>query len=138
MKLVSTLTERVGFLHAVPIGDLFALLLITLLMGPTFLSQAGVEVELPVSNYQVARHVNPMVVTLTEGAPPVAWLEREQVSLEELSARLAERREKSVQAPVVYLKTDRRIPAKYEREVAELVLRSGCRVFLMGRQATGE
>jgi len=39
MKLESTLPERPGFLHAVPLIDMFGLLLIFLLLGPAFVAQ---------------------------------------------------------------------------------------------------
>ena len=48
MKLESSLPERPGFLFVVPAFNLFALLLVFFLLGPSFVSQSGVAVELPV------------------------------------------------------------------------------------------
>ena len=54
MKLVSTLPERPGFLHAVPAFDLFALLLVFLLLGPGFVVGADRETRAEVA--KVAGH----------------------------------------------------------------------------------
>ena len=133
MKLETTLPERVGFLHAVPIFDLFALLLIAIMLGPSFITQAGVQVEMPVSRFQVARQSDASVITITQGEPPVIWLERVQVSEEELVAKLESRRLASIQVPVVYVRSDKQISAEFERRVTELALQAGFRVYLLGR-----
>lgn len=133
MKLESTLPERPGFLHAVPVFDLFALLLVFILLGPSFVHQSGVRVEMPLSRYQIERDPNAAVITITQGNPPVLWLEREQVSKEDLVRRLAERREDSAGAPSVYVRSDGEIPSSFERQVAETALQQGFRVYLLGR-----
>lgn len=136
MKLVGTLPERSGFLHAVPVFDLFVVLLFFFLLGPSFVNQAGIEVELPVSGFHVDRQADATVITITPGDPPVLWLERQRMSEEELMTALDERREKSVSIPSVYLRADGAIPAAFERQVAEAVLRRGFRVNLLGRPET--
>ncbi len=138
MKLVSTLPERVGLLHAVPVFDLFVLLLVALLMGQSFLNQSGVEVELPVSRYQVVRSSDANVVTLTPGSPPVIWLERQRVTSDELIAKLAERREASASIPILYIRSDKTVSAEYERRVAETGLNAGYRVYLLGKPLKSE
>lgn len=133
MKLETTLPDRVGFLHALPIFDLLGLLLIVVFLGPSFITQAGVQVEMPVSRFQVARNAEASVITITQGDPPVLWLGREQVSEEELLARLQEGRVGSLQVPVVYVRSDAKINAGFERKVAELALQAGFQVYLIGR-----
>ena len=137
MKLESTLPERVGFLHALPIFDLFALLLIAIMLGPSFMTQAGVQVEMPVSRFQVARDSEASVITITQGHPPVLWLGRVQVTEVELLQKLEDRRVSSLQVPVVYLRSDQKITAEFERRVAELALQAGFRVYLLGRNMEG-
>lgn len=137
MKLVSTLPERVGFLHAIPIFDLFALLLIAIMLGPSFITQAGIQVEMPVSKFQVARHSDASVISITQGDPPVLWLERVRVTEEALIELLEERRQASLQVPVVYLRSDAQISADFERRVAELALQAGFRVYLLGKSEEG-
>ena len=137
MKLESTLPDRVGFLHVVPILDLFALLLVALLLGPAFLNQAGVQVELPVSRFQLARSADATVVTVTEGQPPVLWLGRERMDEVALAERLESIRAQSATIPVAYIRSDAGVTAGEERKVVELVLGAGFRVYLLGKPAGG-
>ena len=133
MKLVSTLPERAGFLHAIPLFDLFVLLLVFILLGPSFVRHSGVRVEMPMSRYQVDRDPNAAVITITRGSPAVLWLERQQVSEAELIQQLAQRREESGTVPTVYIRSDAEISSAYERQVAETALQQGFRVYLLGR-----
>lgn len=135
MKLQGTLPKRVGLLHAMPIFDLSVLLLVAIFMGPSFFSQAGVEVELPISEYRLARHVDATVITITPGDPPVYWLGRERVDREELVAQLEARREASSRVPVAYIRADRGVPSGVDRRVAEMALGEGFRVYLIGEPA---
>ncbi|MFC7338862.1 ExbD/TolR family protein [Haloferula chungangensis] len=138
MKLVSTLPERAGFLHAIPLFDLFALLLVFILLGPSFVTFSGVRVEMPMSRYQVERDPNAAVITITQGDPAVIWLERQRVTEADMIRQLAERREKSAAVPTVYIRSDSEIPASYERMVAEAALQQGFRVYLLGRPMKSE
>lgn len=138
MKLVTTLPERVGFLHAVPILDLFALLLVALLLGQSFMNEAGVQVELPVSRYQVSRSTDAAVITLTGGNPPVIWLDRDRLSESALAERLALMRDQSGAMPSVMIRSDRSVAAGDERRIAEVALAIGFRVYLLGRTEGGD
>lgn len=133
MKLVSTLPERVGFLYVVPGADLFALLLVALLLGQSFMSEAGVQVELPVSPYQVSRTSDASVITLTEGDPPVIWLDRDRVTEPELVERLKTMREATAGVPSVMVRSDRSVSVGHERRIAEAALAAGFRVYLLGQ-----
>lgn len=133
MKLESTLPERVGFLQAVPVFDLFALLLVALLLGQSFMSEAGVQVELPVSRYQLSRTSDASVITLTEGEPPVLFLDRDRMSEEELVEALSTIREKTPGIPSIYVRSDASVDAGHERRIAEVALDAGFRVYLLGQ-----
>ncbi|MCH7228195.1 ExbD/TolR family protein [Haloferula sp. A504] len=133
----TTLPERVGFLQVVPAADLFALLLVAILLGQSFVSEAGVQVELPVSRYQLTRASDASVITLTEGKDPVLWLDRERMSEEELIEALNAIRERSAGVPSVYLRSDKAVAAGEERRVAELALAAGFRVYLLGQPKEG-
>jgi biopolymer transport protein ExbD len=134
MKLESTLPERPGFLFVVPAFNLFALLLVFFLLGPSFVSQSGVAVELPVSRFQMERQADATVVTITAGSEPGYWLEREPVSLGQLSERLDARRgSESAPATSVLLRVDKGVPVETQRKVAEIALQKGLRVYLLGQ-----
>lgn len=142
MKLESTLPERPGFLFVIPAFNLFALLLVFFLLGPSFVSQSGVAVELPVSRFQLERQAYETVVTIQDGGapgvsefdPPTYWLEREQVSLGKLSDQLDARRNSDISpATTVLLRVDKGVPVETQRNVAEIILQKGLRVYLLGQ-----
>jgi biopolymer transport protein ExbD len=133
MKLVSTLPERPGLLHAVPVLNLFALLLVFLLLGPSFVTQSGVAVDLPISQFQLGRIENATVITLTAGDPPGLWLEREEVSLSKLDEKLQERRSTDAGAPMsVLIKADSKVPYSTLSKVVEMAIHKGFRVYQVG------
>jgi len=139
MKLVSHLPERPGMLHATPLFDIFALLLLFFLLGPSFVLQSGVRVDPPPSRFQLERFEETLAVTLVTGAvdaPPAIYLGRDRVTAVELASRLAGlRRDGMATQAVVLLKSDENTPVKVEREIAESILEAGFRLALVGRIA---
>ncbi len=134
MKLETTLEERPGFLHAMPVFDLFMLVMMMLLFGPMFLSQSGVSVEVPVSQFQMQRYEKSVTVTLSPGAgEPSIHLGRHPVTKEELREHLEEMKEDEVMSgAMVLLNSDAGVAVGVEREVAELILSAGYKVALVG------
>jgi len=129
-----TLPERPGLLHAVPVLNVFALLWLLFVLGPSLSRQSGIAVELPPSRFQLERFQNSLVVTLGpgDGAPRV-HLGRDSVTLPELSARLDQLRSDGAAAKaIVLLQTDVGTSVGIEREVSELVLGKGFRLALVG------
>ena len=135
MKLEMTLPERPGFLHAVPLLNIFALVQLFFLLGPSLVWQSGVAVDLPPSRFQMERYETPLVVTLGPGEPtPRIHFARDSVTLDELSGRLDKLREGGAQAKaIVLLQTDTGTPVGIEREVTEMVLAKGFRLALVGK-----
>jgi biopolymer transport protein ExbD len=137
MKLEMTLPERPGFLHAIPLLNIFALVQLFFLLGPSLVWQSGVAVELPPSRFQMERYETPLVVTLGPGEPvPRIHFARDSVTLDELSGRLEKLSESGAQAKaIVLLQTDTGTPVGVEREVTEMVLAKGFRLALVGKNA---
>jgi biopolymer transport protein ExbD len=135
MKLEMTLPERPGFLHALPMFDLFALMLLFFMLGPALVLQSGVLVELPPSRFQMERFEETLVVTLAPGEPTARiHLGRNPVTPEELAGRLDELGEAGYAGKaVVLLQTDAGTPVGVEREITEMILHKGFRVALVGR-----
>lgn len=133
MKLELTLPERPGFLHVVPLFNLFALLLMFFVLGPSLVLQSGVAVELPPSKFQMERFTGAQVVTLGPGSPAKIYLGREVTSLDGLGRKLDEKRGSAPGA--VLLRSDVGTSVSLEREVSELILRKGYKVMLVGRPA---
>jgi biopolymer transport protein ExbD len=135
MKLETTLEEKPGFLHAIPLFDLFALVTMLLLLGPMFLSQSGVMVEVPSSRFQMQRYGDSIVVTVGPGGEGATlYLGREAVTLEELVGRLETlRKDERMARAIVLLKSDVGTTVGMERAVTEIVLRQGFRLALVGK-----
>ena len=135
MKLEMTLPELPGFLHAIPLLNIFALVQLFFLLGPSLVWQSGVAVDLPPSRFQMERYETPLVVTLGPGEPtPRIHFARDSVTLDGLSERLEKLRETGAQAKaIVLLQTDTGTPVGIEREVTEMVLSKGFRLALVGK-----
>jgi biopolymer transport protein ExbD len=135
MKLEMSLPERPGFLHAVPILNIFALVQLFFLLGPSLVLHSGVAVDLAPSRFQMERYQDSIVVTLGPGEPrPRIHLGRDAVSVHELSERLDKLRTDGTQTKaIVLLQTDAGTPVGIEREVTELVLDKGFRLALVGK-----
>lgn len=138
MKLETTLDERPGFLHALPLFDLFITVIMLLLLGPVFLSQSGVSVDLPVSQFQMQRYRESIVVTLHSGkADPQIYLGRESMALEEFRSRLEVLKADEVMSrAIVLLKSDKGIPSGVQSEIIDLILELGFKVALVGKAET--
>jgi len=134
LKLETNLPERPGLLHAVPVLNIFALLWLLFLLGPSLLRQSGVSVELPPSRFQLERYRETLVITLGPGGDgPRIHLGRDQMDFPQLSARLEQLRGGGAAAKtMILLQTDAGTPAGIEREVSELVLGKGFRLALVG------
>ena len=134
MKLETNLPERPGLLHAVPVLNIFALLWLLFLLGPSLRRQSGVSVELPPSRFQLERYRETLVITLGPGQNgPRIHLGRDQLDMPELAARLEQLRGEGAPAKsMVLLQTDEGTPVGIERQVSELVLGKGFRLALVG------
>lgn len=139
MKLEMTLPERPGFLHVVPVLNIFALMQLFFLLGPSLVMQSGVAVDLPPSRFQMERYDQSLVITLGPGTPdPRIHFGRDPVTWDELASRLDQLREEGAQMrAMVLLQTDAGTPVGMEREITELVLAKGFRLAMVGKSAPG-
>lgn len=137
MKLEMTLPERPGFLHAVPIVNIFALMQLFFLLGPSLVMQSGVAVDLPPSRFQMERYKESLVVTLSPGDPlPRIHFGREAVTRHELAERLDKLHADGASTKViVLLQSDADLPVGAERDISELVLGKGFRLAIVGKTA---
>lgn len=140
MKLETTLEDKPGFLHALPLFDLFALVTMLLLLGPMFLSRSGISVEVPSSRFQMQRYEDSIVVTVGPGGGEASlYLGRKAVTLAELSEQLAElQKDERMSRAIVLLKTDVRTTVGMERKVSEMILSAGFRLALVGDAKSGD
>lgn len=134
MKLEMTLPERPGLLHAVPVLNVFALLWLLFLLGPSLSRQSGIAVELPPSKFQLERYQDSVVVTLGPGEEsPRIHFGRDLVTYEELAVRLEVlRKDGGAVKTLVLLQTDAGTQVGLDRRVSELILEKGFRLALVG------
>jgi biopolymer transport protein ExbD len=138
MTLEMTLPERPGFLHVLPVVDLFLLLVLFFMVGPSLLLQSGLKIELPPSKFQMERFQDTLVVTLGPGQPPGnIHFGRLPVTFDKLAGLLDRKRaDGSGAKAVVLLQSDVETPVRLEREVAEMILGKGFRLALVGQAPT--
>ncbi|MEP2776343.1 MAG: hypothetical protein ABJQ29_14995 [Luteolibacter sp.] len=135
MKLETTLEERPGFLHVLPLFDLFSLVAMLLLMSPMFLGSSGVMVDVPVSDFQMERFDESVVVTLGPGGEQgKMYVGRNAVSLAELPGLLAKLSEGDARSRIIILlKSDVGTSVGMERKVSEIILKAGFKLALVGK-----
>lgn len=90
MKLEMTLPSTPSFLHALPLLDLLALVMLFPILSSALAPQAGVEVELPETEFRLQRVSHPIVVSISGGTNPEFWVGKQQVKRSELMAAVAE------------------------------------------------
>ena len=133
MKLQSSLPENVGFLHAVPLFNLFAVLLMCYALGPKLEEKTGVTINMPASLFQLERYEDAAVITMTAGELQELYLGTQRINLVELDARLDEQLEKSSGSNrAIVIMADRMVSSENLRQVAEICLRKGLRVVMAG------
>ena len=109
MKLEMSLPEKPGLMHALPLLDLLALVMLFPLLTTSLVPQAGVEVELPETDFRLQRVANPIIVSITGGADPQYWVGKELVEESELMAVVQKRAESwdSGGAPAILMRVDK-------------------------------
>ena len=138
MKLEMTLPARPGFLHMLPGLDIIALILMFPLLGPSFVQQTGIDVQVHESPWRYEQMDNPIVVTLGaavgDEAVPV-WVNKDQISLGGLEAAIeALRSEDGGEAiTTVVIRSDVSVPSGTEKEVVNRVIKLGLHCGLIGR-----
>ena len=133
MKLQTTLPEGVGFLHAVPLFNLFAVLLMCYTLGPKLEEKTGVSVQMPASLFQQESYEEAAVVTMTADGGGELYVGTQRIHVEELDARLDEQLQSSSGANrAIVIMADRLVPSEQLRQVAEICLRKGLRVVMAG------
>ena len=138
MKLEMTLPARPGFLHILPGLDIIALILMFPLLGPSFVQQTGIDVQVHESPWRYEQMDNPIVVTLGaavgDEVVPV-WVNKDQVSLGRLEAAIDALRsaEGGDAITTVVIRSDVSVPSGVEKEVVNQVIKLGLKCGIVGR-----
>lgn len=133
MKLETTLPEGAGFLHAVPLFNIFAVLLFCYAIGPKLEEKTGVTINMPASLFQLERFDEAAVITMTAEGTKGIYVGTQSVSLTELDTVLDRQLLQSSRAnATVIIMADRMVSSDSLRQVAEVCMRKGLRVVLAG------
>ena len=135
MKLELTLPSRPGFLHTLPGLDIIALILVFPLLGPSFVQQTGIDVQVHESPWRYEQMENPVVVTLAAGQGTPMWVNEKLVprdKVEEAVLRLRAEEGGDLITTVV-LRSDVAVPSGMGKEVINRILKMGLNCGLVGR-----
>jgi len=135
MKLEMTLPATPGFLHMLPGLDIIALVLIFPLLGPSFVQQTGIDVQVHESPWRYEQMDNPVVITLGAGQGTPMWVNKQLVPMDDLEKELlrirAEEGGSSITTAV--LRSDVAVPSGVEKGVINRILKMGLNCGLVGR-----
>ncbi|MDG1358182.1 MAG: biopolymer transporter ExbD [Akkermansiaceae bacterium] len=138
MKLEMTLPARPGFLHMLPGLDIIALILMFPLLGPSFVQQTGIDVQVHESPWRYEQMDNPIVVTLGaavgDRVVPV-WVNKNEISLAGLETAIEALRSEDGGDTIttVVIRSDVSVPSGIEKEVVNRVIKLGLRCGLVGK-----
>lgn len=127
MKLHRTFQLPLALLSVVPLINVLFLVLVFFAIGSRFVLQPGLAVSLPVSSFALTPERAPQIVSITAVPLPAIYHRDRRVTLEELSARLAEVGPKN---RALILKADRRTPYEQIVQVMNVALDRGFSVVL--------
>jgi len=127
MKLNRSIHLNPFLIFIIPLVDLFFLLLLLFLISSTFLVHPGISVNLPFSKFTLGPQNNPVIVSITASPFPAIYYRDQQISLEELTLRLAE--DHAADRSII-IQADRLTPQGSVIEVMNLCLEKGYSVVL--------
>ena len=137
MKLELTLPSTPGFLHALPGLDIIALILVFPLLGPSFVQQTGIDVQLHESRWRYEQMDNPVVITLGAGQGTPMWVNKNLVSMENLEEEILKLRaeEGGDAITTAVIRTDVSVPSGVEKSVIDRILNMGLNCGLLNSQS---
>ena len=137
MKLELTLPATPGLLHALPVLDIIALVLVFPLLGPSFVQQTGIDVKLHESPWRYEQMENPIVITLGAGEVTPLWVNKKSIAMGELEKEIERLRgeEGGETITTVVVRSDVSVPSGLEKEVINRVMKMGLNCGLVGRPA---
>lgn len=138
MKLEMTLPAKPGFLHMLPGLDIMALILMFPLLGPSFVQQTGIDVQVHESPWRYEQMENPIVVTLGAASDTNAtplWVNKSMVPMKDLEAVINDLRaeEGGDAITTVVIRSDVSVPSGKEKEVINRIIKLGLRCGLVGK-----
>jgi biopolymer transport protein ExbD len=138
MKLRSSLPHPPGFLYAIPLLNLFGLLLLCYVVSPYFEVKRGISVQLPSSIFELASIPEAAVITMPSAGASRLYFNQMAVSFLQLEEQLEKMEQTGKGASqAIVIRADRHVDSAALREVAELCARKGFRTVLLGGSSQG-
>ena len=122
MKLERSPGPHPALMFIAPSLDVVLALVFYIVLSTSFLLQPGVAVTVPDSPFLLAPQRDPLVVSLVAAPSGAVYFENEQVSLEELRARLERRATRNI---TIIVKADRRAPVEQLARVMKFTVGVG-------------
>ncbi len=122
MKLERSPGPHPALMFIAPSLDVVLVLVFYIVLSTSFLLQPGVAVSVPESPFLLAPQRDPLIVSIVAAPSAAVYFENEEVSLEELRARLERRTSRN---NTIIVKADRRAPVDQLSEVMNITLALG-------------
>ncbi|MGB1937585.1 MAG: ExbD/TolR family protein [Akkermansiaceae bacterium] len=118
--------------------DIMALILMFPLLGPSFVQQTGIDVQVHESPWRYEQMENPIVLTLgaaTGSEPTPLWINKNEVAMSELESEIERLRseEGGNAITTVVIRSDVSVPSGTEKEVINRVIKLGLKCGLIGK-----
>lgn len=124
MNVSLTIDENPGPLHALAVLDILVLIMLLGFVASTLVHRAGVAVQLPQSQTRFPADNEALVLTVKGSTEPVFYIGSRPIAEEELIGTLQRKRDEEG-LRMVLLRSDRRLPAIWERRLSEIILSEG-------------
>ena len=122
MKLERSPGLHPALMFIAPSLDVVLVLIFYIVLSTSFLLQPGVGVTVPESPFLLAPQRDPLIVSIVAAPSAAVYFENEQVTLEELRARLDKRPTRN---NTIIVKADRRAPVDQLSQVMNISLALG-------------
>ncbi len=128
MRLTRTQRTSPFLFQIVPLLDILFAILVFFVLSATFVSQPGVNVEPPTSNFSVEPSLRSQIISITPGNEPRIFFRDRLVSPAQLATMLDQKT--SAATKTIIVKADQSVSYEQVMAVTNLALERGYRVIM--------
>ena len=130
MRLTRTTRTSPFLYQIVPLLDVLFVLLVFFILTATFVTQPGLTVEPPASNFTVEPALRSQIISIVGKQPPQIFFRDQLVTKAQLDALLTKQNEST--ATTIVIKADRTVAYDEVMSLTNLTLAHGYRVVMAG------
>ena len=130
MRLTRTTRTSPFLYQIVPLLDVLFVLLVFFILTATFVTQPGLTVEPPASNFTVEPALRSQIISIVGKQPPQIFFRDQLVTSTQLDILLTNQKEST--ATTVVIKADRTVSYDQVMSITNLALAHGYRVVMAG------